>query len=224
MIIGALAPAIPETRGRRRQRRQHDGGVLRHRSAQCRPYVYLETLGGGFGGRARKDGTDGVQVHITNTSNLPVEAIEMEYPLLVESYGLVEDSAGPGKLRGGMGLRRAIRPVDQTASSTARWSAPCIDPWGIFGGGSGAAGRFRARGSRRRAAEICRPSRTGSSSMRTRRSCLNRRRGRLRAGLGAQPRGNRARPRERQVLRGLHCQELRSATGCGIAGGEFRCN
>ena len=51
-------------------------------------YVYLETLGGGFGGRDDRDGKDGVQVHITNTSNLPVEAIEMEYPLLVERYGL----------------------------------------------------------------------------------------------------------------------------------------
>ena len=55
-------------------------------------YLYLETLGGGFGGRNDRDGTDGIQVHITNTSNLPIEAIEMEYPLLVESYGFVEDS------------------------------------------------------------------------------------------------------------------------------------
>ena len=42
------------------------------------PYVYLETLGGGMGGRSDRDGKDGVQVHITNTSNLPIEAIEME--------------------------------------------------------------------------------------------------------------------------------------------------
>ncbi|MCB1744172.1 MAG: hydantoinase B/oxoprolinase family protein, partial [Gammaproteobacteria bacterium] len=48
-----------------------------------RGYLYLETLGGGMGGRPGKDGKDGVQVHITNTSNLPVEAIEMEYPLRV---------------------------------------------------------------------------------------------------------------------------------------------
>ena len=53
-------------------------------------YVYLETLGGGMGGRYSKDGKDGVQVHLTNTSNLPVEAIEMEYPLRVEEYSFVE--------------------------------------------------------------------------------------------------------------------------------------
>ena len=49
-------------------------------------YLYLETLGGGMGGRVTKDGKDGVQVGITNTSNLPVEAIEQEYPLRVEEY------------------------------------------------------------------------------------------------------------------------------------------
>src|SRR5205085_3878861 len=72
------------------------------------------TLGGGFGGRFTKDGKDGVQVHITNTSNLPVESIEMEYPLLVESYGFVPDSGGAGKHRGGLGLRRVVRPVGHT--------------------------------------------------------------------------------------------------------------
>ncbi len=68
-------------------------------------YVYLETLGGGMGARPMKDGKDGVQVHITNTSNLPVEAIETEYPLLVEEYSLVPDSGGAGRYRGGAGLK-----------------------------------------------------------------------------------------------------------------------
>jgi N-methylhydantoinase B len=105
-------------------------------------YVYLETLGGGFGGRATKDGTDGVQVHITNTSNLPVEAIEMEYPLRVESYNLVEDSGGPGRYRGGMGLRRVIGPVDHTCVFNGAIERSTHCPWGILGGGSGSPGRF----------------------------------------------------------------------------------
>ena len=50
------------------------------RSATGKYYVYLETLGGGAGARSYKDGTDGVQVHMTNTSNLPIEALETEYP------------------------------------------------------------------------------------------------------------------------------------------------
>src|SRR5262245_45178003 len=105
-------------------------------------YVYLETLGGGFGGRATKDGTDGVQVHITNTSNLPVEAIEMEYPLLVESYSLIEDSGGPGRFRGGMGLRRVVRPLGHTCTFNGAIERSTHSPWGVFGGGSGAPGRF----------------------------------------------------------------------------------
>jgi N-methylhydantoinase B len=105
-------------------------------------YVYLETLGGGFGGRATRDGTDGVQVHITNTSNLPVESIEMEYPLLVESYSLIQDSGGPGRFRGGMGLRRAIRPVGHTCTFNGAIERSTHRPWGVFGGGSGASGCF----------------------------------------------------------------------------------
>jgi N-methylhydantoinase B len=44
-----------------------------------------------------------VQVHITNTSNLPVESIEMEYPLMVESYGFVPDSGGRASTAAGSG-------------------------------------------------------------------------------------------------------------------------
>jgi N-methylhydantoinase B len=81
-------------------------------------------------------------VHITNTSNLPVEAIEMEYPLLVESYSLIEDSGGPGRFRGGLGLRRAIRPVGHNCAFNGAIERSAHNPWGIFGGGSGAPGRF----------------------------------------------------------------------------------
>jgi N-methylhydantoinase B len=57
-------------------------------------YVYLETLAGGAGATAAGDGMDAVQVHVTNTSNLPVESLESEYPLLVVEYALVEGSGG----------------------------------------------------------------------------------------------------------------------------------
>src|SRR3954465_2717191 len=48
-----------------------------------RLWVYLETISGGSGARAGKNGRDGVHVHMTNTSNLPVEALEVDYPLTV---------------------------------------------------------------------------------------------------------------------------------------------
>jgi len=105
-------------------------------------YVYLETLGGGMGARATKDGKDGVQVNITNTSNLPVEAIEMEYPLRVEEYALVENSGGAGKFRGGLGIRRVIRPVGHTCEFSGVGERFRHRPWGVFGGQPGAPGQF----------------------------------------------------------------------------------
>jgi len=95
-----------------------------------------------MGARAMKDGKDGVQVHITNTSNLPIEAIEMEYPLLVEEYSLIADSAGAGQYRGGMGLRRTIRPRDHECIFNGAGERFRHRPWGLFGGESGASGRF----------------------------------------------------------------------------------
>ena len=114
------------------------------------PYVYLETLGGGMGGRNDRDGKDGVQVHITNTSNLPVEAIEMEYPLRVEEYSLVVDSGGAGRWRGGLGLRRVVRPVGHVCEFSGAGERFRRGPPGIFGGEAGKAGAFmllRADGS-----------------------------------------------------------------------------
>ena len=108
-------------------------------------YLYLETLGGGMGGRVTKDGKDGVQVGITNTSNLPVEAIEQEYPLRVEEYSLVEDSGGAGRHRGGMGLRRVVRPVDHDCIFNGVGERFRHQPWGVFGGEPGASGRFLLR-------------------------------------------------------------------------------
>ena len=103
-------------------------------------YVYLETLGGGMGGRNDRDGKDGVQVHITNTSNLPVEAIEMEYPLRVEEYSLVVDSGGAGRWRGGLGLRRVVRPVGHVCEFSGAGERFRRGPPGIFGGEAGRAG------------------------------------------------------------------------------------
>lgn len=107
-----------------------------------KPYLYFETLGGGMGARATKDGKDGVQVGITNTSNLPVESIEQEYPLRVEEYGFVENSGGAGKFRGGMGLRRVLTPVDHDCVFNGAGERFRYKPWGLFGGKAGASGQF----------------------------------------------------------------------------------
>ncbi len=140
-IFGAMADALPEriiAAGNGANGCATFSGV----GPDGKYYVYLETIGGGAGGRAYRDGNDGIQVHITNTSNLPIEALENEYPLLVERYELVEDSGGAGRHRGGMGLRRVYRGIDHQLTFSGQNERGVHPPWGLFGGGPGGKGRM----------------------------------------------------------------------------------
>ncbi len=114
-------------------------GQLARRDAT---YVYLETLGGGGGAGHGADGMDGVQVHVTNTANLPVEALENEYPLHVDEYALIDDSGGPGRRRGGLGLARQIRALRDGTVFSARSDGHVFVAEGVFGGGDGRPGRL----------------------------------------------------------------------------------
>ena len=142
VVLGALAPALPERVIGAANGANTSAVFAGVDPATGKSYVYLETLGGGMGARATKDGKDGVQVHITNTANLPVEAIEQEYPLRVEEYSLITDSGGAGQFRGGMGIRRAIRPVGHLCEFNGVGDRFRHRPWGIFGGMPGASGQF----------------------------------------------------------------------------------
>jgi N-methylhydantoinase B len=146
VVIGALSPALPlDTVGAANG--ANTATIFSGTDPRTgRSYVYLETVGGGFGGRATTDGKDDVQVHLINTSNLPIEAIETEYPLIVESYGFIPDSGGAGKFRGGLGLRRVIKPAGHTTVFTGQGDRFLNAPWGVFGGGEGGRGGFLKRG------------------------------------------------------------------------------
>ncbi len=144
-IYGAMAQAIPD-RVIAASNGANTSVVFSGTDRDGRYYLYMETVGGGAGARAYKDGTDGVQVHITNTSNLPVEALEKEYPLILERYELVEDSGGTGTWRGGLGLRRVYRPLNHTAYFSGQAERFTSRPWGLFGGAGGASGSFRIVG------------------------------------------------------------------------------
>ncbi|PZN97935.1 MAG: methylhydantoinase [Hyphomicrobiales bacterium] len=141
LIHGALAQAVPERVIAACCGTAASATFAGELPGSGQLWVYLETIGGGSGARATKDGLDGVHVHMTNTSNLPVEALEVEYPLTLLRYELVDGSGGQGRQRGGMGLRRVYRA-----------EAPCrlnIDnsrlnsrPWGLAGGEPGQGGSF----------------------------------------------------------------------------------
>lgn len=139
LIYGAMAKVIPEAVTAASN--ASCGVAFSGRSRDGRIWAYTETIGGGSGARATKDGLDGIHVNMTNTSNLPVEALEGEYPLTVLRYELVEDSGGPGRQRGGMSLRRVYR-AGQTLRGTVGGGRIRTAPWGLAGGKAGASGRF----------------------------------------------------------------------------------
>ena len=97
-------------------------------------YTFYETIGGGYGARPTKDGIDGIQYHLTNTQNAPVEEIELSYPVLVERYELIPDSEGAGKFRGGLGMRRDYRFIGGPAIFSVQSDRAKFAPWGLFGG------------------------------------------------------------------------------------------
>ncbi|WP_081649623.1 hydantoinase B/oxoprolinase family protein [Fodinicurvata sediminis] len=144
-VIGSLAGAIPD-RVIAASNGSNTTAIFSGTDPRTnRPYLYLETLGGGCGARAYKDGKDGVQQHIANTANLPVEAIETEYPLQVVAYGFAADTGGAGEHRGGLALCREIRPIEHTCEFTGAGERFRHAPWGLFGGKNGTPGEFRVR-------------------------------------------------------------------------------
>ncbi len=107
------------------------------RSGQA--FAYYETMGGGMGAAPNADGLSGVHVHMSNSLNTPVEALEHAYPLRVTHYSLRHGSGGAGLQRGGDGIRRDIElltDMDVSLLSERRSTAP----HGTDGGGDGARG------------------------------------------------------------------------------------
>ncbi len=105
-------------------------------------FVNYETLAGGMGARARRDGVDGVRVHASGSSNLPVEALEHAYPFRVERYALWNGSGGAGKYRGGMGVMRDYRVLGDDIVVSLSSERQQIAANGMQGGGAGACGAF----------------------------------------------------------------------------------
>ncbi len=106
--------------------------------------LYLEVIAGGSGAYPDMDGLDGVQVHMTNTSNLPIEALEMEFPLLnILKYGYRQNSGGAGQYRGGCGIERKYEVVADEVEVTLLGDRHTIPPWGLAGGKDGFGGENR---------------------------------------------------------------------------------
>jgi N-methylhydantoinase B len=141
LIHGALATAVPDRVTAASNGANTGVHFSGHNPVTGAEFVYLETIGGGSGARSTKDGLDGVQVHMTNTSNLPVESLETEYPLVIEAYELIDDSGGAGEFRGGLGIRRRVRVEGEDVHFWVDTSRQKSQPWGLCGGTPGAAAK-----------------------------------------------------------------------------------
>ncbi|MGH8563475.1 MAG: Grx4 family monothiol glutaredoxin [Gammaproteobacteria bacterium] len=135
VVLGALAQALPESIPAASHGSMNN--LAMGASAMgTDTWDYYETVGGGMGAHARGPGLDGVQTHMTNTRNTPIEVLETSYPLRVTRYVLREASGGRGRHAGGRGLTREFQfltPTSVTVLGERRRHAP----WGLAGGGDG---------------------------------------------------------------------------------------
>jgi N-methylhydantoinase B len=104
-------------------------------------YVTSELGAGGVGARPAKDGIDVLEMGPSNCMNIPVEAIEMSYPLRIRHYGMRSDSGGAGRYRGGLGATKVFEAVAGDVVVSIRGERYFTPPWGLYGGQPAAAGQ-----------------------------------------------------------------------------------
>jgi len=102
-----------------------------------------ETVGGGYGGIFGQDGASGVNTHMTNTRNTPIEVLETTMPVRVIRYGLMPDSEGPGQFRGGFGLQRVLEFQTDEVDCFIASDRVKTPPWGLLGGKPARGARFK---------------------------------------------------------------------------------
>lgn len=97
--------------------------------------MFTESVSGGSGGNHLDDGEEAISQSLVNTSNTPVEAIEMRFPFIrVREYGLAVGSGGHGRHRGGLGIRRAYEVLADEVLLSANGDRHESRPWGLDGG------------------------------------------------------------------------------------------
>jgi 5-oxoprolinase (ATP-hydrolysing) len=102
-------------------------------------YQYYETIAGGSGAGDGFDGTDAVQVHMTNSRLTDPEVLEARFPVLVREFGLRHGSGGHGKYHGGDGVIRKIQ-FQESMTATILSSHRQVPPFGLAGGAAGQVG------------------------------------------------------------------------------------
>ena len=141
-VFKALAPAIPD-----RVIAGHHADLILATLFGISPrdrrlvIASISHVGGGWGAKMTEDGINcTIAMNDGDTHNGPVEMMETKYPFVIDRYALLPDSGGPGKFRGGGGAERVVRPLIDLRVTTHMDRTRCA-PWGLMGGGEGAANR-----------------------------------------------------------------------------------
>lgn len=106
--------------------------------------VHIEPYGGGLGGGFDRDGCDAIDNQLSNCANTPVEALDAGYDFFrIRSYGMVPDSFGHGRHRGGAGFLRSYEILKDGAKFAIYSDHHKFPPSGLFGGSDGTMGYCR---------------------------------------------------------------------------------
>jgi N-methylhydantoinase B len=136
-VAGALAQLLPD-----RIPAAGEGGnsiaVFGSHREDGERFVYYELVTGTWGGTPENDGNDGLSNPAATASNIPVEVAESEFPIVIERYGLVPDTGGAGRFRGGLALERSWRCLTPDTSLVVRSDRQLHAPYGLAGGSGGA--------------------------------------------------------------------------------------
>jgi len=103
-------------------------------------WILYDLILGGFGGRATKDGAEAL-CPVFNCANVPIEVHETNNPVRIHTLSLIQDSSGPGRFRGGCGMRKDIEMLTDGATGVLLGDRHRTAPWGVFGGGEGTKAR-----------------------------------------------------------------------------------
>ncbi len=140
VILGALSKALPQTIPAASQGTMNNVTIGGIETRSGKPFVYYETIAGGMGATAQKDGESAVHSHMTNTLNTPIEALEYAYPLLVTEYSIRRRTGGRGLCHGGDGIVREIQLLSE-AEVTVLSERRKLPPYGLYGGEPGTEGK-----------------------------------------------------------------------------------
>jgi N-methylhydantoinase B len=155
-ILMALQQALPERIPALGYHANTTSGVSQFKDGRFS--IFIEDIGGGWGGNPLRDGADMLDAPLSNCIITPVEAVELDHPfLMLKRYELLPDTGGAGRHRGGLGSVRDYEVLEDGAEFFGYSDRHRFPPPGAAGGKPGTCGAFRiVRGNE----EIILPSKT----------------------------------------------------------------